>query len=178
MNKDIEELNKKLTFAKETVDCIRENLKQEYFKILDKDYELENAMLTCNSEYNPMLLEDGLYSWSRFTVPDKYLDIKDILAEYLSDRGFILDAENDSILSYYGDDYIGIQEDTRHDNGVWQGHKLIIEESEYLDNSGSVNVKQRNQLIEQHMEETGIFPCVGIVTRYGEFQPVDTLFKD
>ena len=135
-------------------------------------------MLTCNSKYNPMLLENNLYSWSKFTVPDKYLNIKNILTEYLSDQNFILNTENNSILSYYNNDYIKIQKNTRHNNDVWQGHKLIIEESEYLDNSKNINVKQRNQLIKQHMKKTKIFPYIKIITKYDKFQPVNTLFKN
>lgn len=88
------------------------------------------------------------------------------LGEYLCEfYDYYLNVENSRIDRYCGDDYISIQYDTRSDNGVWQGHRLIITEDKYTNEAGDIDEDLRNELIEKHMEKTGYFPEVIEVDR-------------
>jgi hypothetical protein len=73
-----------------------------------------------------------------------------------------------------GSEEITIQDDTRHDNGVWQNHKCIIDESEYKSDDGEIDEEKRNELIEAHMEKSGCFPGVFHVTQHGDIFPIST----
>ena len=120
---------------------------------------------------------DGIYSWFRVkTDLSEFHDIKEYLENYLIDFGIAIDWGNYCFENYIGDDNLMIQDDTRRDNGVWQEHKLIIDESEYKID-GQVDEEKRNSLIESHMEKTGCFPSVFRVTQYGDIFPVDTQLK-
>lgn len=103
--------------------------------------------------------------------------------EYLADRVCAhVDWDNDAAIVWLGDDNLCIQDDSRNvrDNGVWQGHKMIIKETEYReydfvnDCTGDVDEVKRNALIEAHMERTGCYPNVFHVTQYGDVYCVDT----
>lgn len=120
--------------------------------------------------------EDGIYCFTRFDLSDVPEREREYLDSYLMNLCATPDWENECLMLYLGDDHYTIQDDTRMDNGVWQGHKLVIDESEYKDDDGDgdVNEEIRNELIEAHMEKEGCFPGVFRVTRYGDIYPVKT----
>lgn len=116
-----------------------------------------------------------IYSFIRF--PD-VLDVpeqeRDYFEAYLADRGVSVNYENEYLAQCLGGEEIVIQDDHGRANGIYQGHNLIIDEIEYLDDNGDVDVTKRNALIESHMEKTGWFPGVFCVTRSGDICPVKT----
>jgi hypothetical protein len=57
---------------------------------------------------------------------------------------------------------------------VYQSGRLIIDESEYRDDSGEVIEASRNALIEAHMEKTGVYPEVLRINPSDDLYPVDT----
>jgi hypothetical protein len=131
---------------------------------------------------------DGIYAWIRFYgLSDIGKREREYFEDYLSDIGYRPDFENDCISNYLGDDHYQIQDDSRHDNGVWQGHKIVIKESEYRASllneskypdepelSEDDDESRRNALIEAHMERSGCYPGVYRVTQYGDVFPVNT----
>jgi hypothetical protein len=73
-----------------------------------------------------------------------------------------------------------IQDDTRHDNGVWLSGKCIIDEVDYTDHTitGKVDTRKRNELIESWMEKNGYFPGVFRCDCYGNVYHVNTQDKE
>lgn len=121
--------------------------------------------------------EWGIESWTRLSLDAVAERERDYFDNYLADRGTRADYENDCLLQSLGDDHYQIQDDTRRDNGVWQGTRRVIDESDYLDASGDVDEDKRNALIEADMERSGCFPGVFRVTNQGDIYPVDTRKK-
>ncbi len=179
MNQKIRKLQQDLEYVQSTnaqvINDIKDILQDEYEKIFEKDSDIQALIngLENNESCQYQLDQDGLYLVKDidFNIDEdcqEYLDI------YLSNMGYILDINNEVLKAYLGDDFIAIQNDTRHGNGVWQNHKCIIKESEYTTEDGEIDEVLRNKLIEEWMEKEGFFPYVGIVTSYGDFFPVNT----
>jgi hypothetical protein len=185
MNKKIEKLTATLneieSHSQKEIQAVKASLQVEYNKVFDKDTDLQKAIsaVQCSSEYGAD--ENGIYAWTRYYIPSEFKEndtLIECLDTYLSDQGFTLDVTNDALMLNCGDDNLIIQDDTRHDNGVWQGHKLVIKESEYKteDEDGRLYVDEskRNKLIEQHMEKIGYFPGVFRIDYHGNVFPVNT----
>lgn len=156
---------------------VKQELRNAYFDVFNADADIKAAISRLESTNDYGADSNGIYAWTRYAAPKEYTktqDAKEALQDYFQDYGFSFDVENDALINRYGDDEIIIQDDTRRDNGVWQGHKLIIAESEYLNEDGDVDESKRNALIEAHMERTGFFPGVFRITQYGDVFPVNT----
>ena len=181
MNKKINSLKKKLDTANADTNAIEMQLQEEYNKIFAKDKTIAKDIKELDNSNEYGADQDGIYSWVRFYAPESFP--AENLKAYFSDNGYNYDSENDTLMQWHGDDNIIIQDDTRHDNGVWQGHNLIIEEREYRETNpenehyGDVNEDIRNELIEKHMEKTGYFPGVFRIDYHGNVFPVSTLKK-
>jgi hypothetical protein len=168
MNKKIKILEQKKLRAKNFESKIQDQIQKEINKIFDKDKEIKKALIELESSQELTFDEFGEVStWLRFELPEKYKAYIDEFLNYIGELGAYYDLKNDCLLSHIGDDYISIQDDTRSDNGVWQNHKIIIEESEYKDDDGNIDELKRNELIEEYMEKNGFFPYVIRVNRYG-----------
>lgn len=133
-----------------------------------------------SNEVEYSLEEDGLYTWIRLAelsdIPERE---RPYFENYIESEGggIHVNWENECLMQWCGDDYYSIQDDSRdrRDRGVWQGQKLIIPETEYIDEETSeVNETLRNQLIEKHMESEGCYPGVFRVDYYGNVTPVNT----
>ena len=157
----------------------RKRLLAQWTKVFDNDRQLhkdaENAQNA--SEYGTD--EHGIYSWFRVkTNLDDYAECKEYLEEYLIDKYCLsIDWNNSCFVTWLGDDNIIIQDDTRRDNGVWQGSKLLFDEDLYRNEDDTINIEERNTLIENHMEKTGCFSGVFRVDIYGNVYLVSTLKK-
>lgn len=116
-----------------------------------------------------------IQAWTKFealsNVPARehhYLD------SYLSEYGVYIDWSQDILAMSLGGDEITIQSEHGRDNGVYQSHKLILDEGDYTIDGDYVDVALRNRLIEEHMERTGCFPEIFSVSQYGDITPVKT----
>jgi len=178
---EIETLNEMIKQANNRNSVLVEEYKKRllgyWTKIFDNDKQLqkdaENAQNA--SEYGAD--ENGIYSWFRVnTNLTDYTECKDYLEEWLSDKYCLtIDWTNNCFVSWQGDDNIIIQDDTRRDNGIYQGHKLLFDESEYKNDDNEIDEVKRNELIEKHMEKTGYFPGVFRVDSHGNVFYVKTL---
>lgn len=135
-----------------------------------------------------MFEEDGqIAQWFRVDLPDadkiadKYGlessgDVREVIQEIIQDSICArIDWDNSAVsITSYG--AILIQDETRHDNGVWslEMNKVIIPESLYKNDDGDVDVSARNKLIEEYMEKTGYFPGVYRVDYHGNIFAVNT----
>lgn len=168
---------------------VRMAIQVELTRAWDDCKAIQDAMAKLESfegvEY--MGMHDGIYAWVRcYELSDVPEREREFFEEYLSGRGFTGDFENDCISSYLGDDNYQIQDDTQRDNGVWQGNKIVIEESEYcarlmnedLDDCDRLDESdddlRRNALIEAHMQKSGYFPGTFRVDTHGNVEAVDT----
>jgi hypothetical protein len=188
MNKNIESLKSELESLESEITVItkpvmdrarvlKQELKNAYFDVFNSDADIKAAISKLESSTDYGADSDGIYAYARYYAPKEWtrdIDARNALEDYFQDYGFHYDADNDALICRYGDEEIIIQDDTRRDNGVWQGHKLIIAESEYLDDGGDVDESKRNALIEAHMQRTGYFPGVFRLTERGDVFPVDT----
>ena len=178
MNKSIELLLKMKNLAElehdSKVDAYHKQLKKEFDKVFDNDKALQKAINDSESASEYGNDSSGIYSWFRFSGLSEFKDdAKEFLDEYLSDLGIQVDWDNECLMHYQGESLV-IQDDTRHDNGIWLECKLIIPESEYKI-EGEVNETLRNKLIEEYMEKTGFYPGVFRVDYYGNVFSVNTL---
>ena len=172
----IQELTDKLTVLDESHseqhDILQEQLQSKYNLVFDQDAYLKSLVSEIDSDkavYD--LREDGLYLTTSIDVSD-YSESIEYLESWFSDQSIYL--ENDILMLLLGDDFIAIQDNTRHNNGVWCNREIIICENEYKSEGEDVDETLRNKLIEEYMEKTGCFPSVGRVTQHGDFFPVNT----
>lgn len=173
MNNKIKELQAKLLESKADIAAIDRLIQLEYNKVFDDSTKLKNAIKNAenSSEYQVNCYGE-IESWWRFRDLSDYTEARDYLDNWFSDYCIVVDWENECLLVSQGESII-IQDDTRHDNGVWLNGKCIIKESEYkLDNE--VNEDKRNELIEIWMDKNGFFPGVFRVDSYGNVFPVQT----
>lgn len=114
-------------------------------------------------------------SWIRF---EAFSDVptreRQYLESYVEDQHFLrVDFAENALIQNLGGDEIVIQAYLGQDSGIYQCGKLIVSPSEYYAD-GSVDITERNRLIEAHMERTGCFPGVFEVSYYGDITPVNT----
>lgn len=161
------------------VEVYRKRLREQWEKVFNNDKQLEKDAENAQGASEYVVEDEGIYTWFKVkTDLSKYSDCREYLEEWLSENyGLSIDWKNDCFLNYLGNEEIIIQDDAGRDNGVYLGSKLIIDESEYLDDEGAVDEDKRNNLIEKHMEETGYFPGVFRLTRHGDVYLVNTQKK-
>ena len=144
-------------------------VKAKAFKLFSADKELKAALAAVefNSKQQFGLDENGdLYAWARYVPKQEYRDNKAILSlleDYIDNEGYRFDIKNDALINFQGE-CITINED----GDVFDASKCIIERSDYSTEA------ERNALIEAHMEQTGCYPGVFKVSRYGNVQLVNT----
>lgn len=176
-NEEIETLEKMIERAElehsANLTKYKDRLFIQWQKIFENDSQLMKDLRNAENASLYEANEDGLYSLYRAISLENYIECKEYLEQFVSDYGLSVNWKDSCLMNYLGDDNIMIQDDTRRDNGVWQGHKLIIEESEYIENN-EVDENKRNALIEAHMEKTGNFPGVFRITQYGDVTFVKT----
>jgi hypothetical protein len=146
----------------------------QWRKIFENDSQLMKDLKNAENASLYEANEDGIYSWYRSTSLENYTECKEYLDQFVFDYGLSVNWKDSCLMNYLGDDNIIIQDDTRRDNGVWQGSKLLFDEEIYKDEDGEVNIEKRNALIEEHMEKTGCFPGVFRITQYGDVTLVKT----
>jgi hypothetical protein len=143
----------------------------------DADIALQKALtdLECGNGVDYNYHDGGLDMYVRYDLGSVHLRHRQFLDVYLEDRLVITDYRSDCLKIFLGDENYMIQDDTRRDNGVWQGSKLLWDEKEYTDDDGAVNEEKRNDLIESHMEKSGCYPGVFRLTQHGDIFPVSTV---
>lgn len=101
---------------------------------------------------------------------------REYLENYVAEHCIHINWEHDCLSVSLGGDEILINDSGRkHDRGVYQSGKQIIEESDYTDENEEVDETKRNILIERHMEATGCFPGVFRTSEHdNELYPVKT----
>lgn len=177
--KNLKILTKKLENTRIENQAKIQVIQNEIQKILDVQFKKDKYIqkqvkdLENSNKYTMNELGD-VEQWLGFELPEKFKTFEDYFSTWLNDQGYYYDSKNDCLLCSHGDDNIMIQAEHGRDNGVWQGHKIIIKESEYKNEENEVDEKLRNELIEKHMEKTGHFPGVFRVTYHGDIYPVNT----
>ena len=177
INALLESLNSASTEYQRGRQTIEAELQAECNKVFENDKALQTALsnLEMASEYSADR-HGEIVRWYRYAgLSDVLPELRDYLDNYVSDHCVSIDWDNECLQMNEGDVII-IQDDTRHDNGVWLSGKLIIDESEYKDD-GEVDELKRNQMIEAYMERTGYFPGVFRVDSYGNVSHVNTQTK-
>lgn len=174
INNKIKALNKELTENDTKTIDIEKKLQCEYDKVFDKNKVLKEAIAAVNDskEYSTNDCGD-IVSWIRFDFTD-FEHCKEYLLNYLRDGHYIdCDFTNDTLMLSHGNDNLIIQDDTRHDNGVWCNGKCVIDESEYKDD-GEVDEDKRKELIEAYMQKTGFYPGVFRIDQHNNISLVKT----
>lgn len=174
MNALIKSLNAKLAENQSNAFDIESELQLAWNDVFNDMAVIRDAVakLECSNEYGINEYGD-IYSWVRFDTSD-FKRCQIYLVGYMRDAYCVdVDFENDTLVCRHGDDNIVIKDDTRHDNGVWQGQKIVIDESEYK-TDGEIDETKRNALIQAHMKKTHYFPGVFRVDNYGNVFPVRT----
>lgn len=174
------DLNQAEFDASKQIESIKDLIQVELNQVFDADADLKLAILKLEASDEYTGMEDGLYQWSRYEfLADYSKDVLEYFQAWLSDSyGYSYDAAHGALMNYLGDDCLIIQDDTRRDNGVWQGRAIVIDESLYVDEDGEVDVEKRNALIESHMDKTGYYPGVFRVDYHGNVFSVNTIKKE
>lgn len=178
MNSKIKELQEKLNGLYNDKQSIIGKLQLEYNKVFDDSKTLEKAI--ANAEQASMYQFDEygeVQSWYRFDGLKEFKDCKEYFEIWLSENhNMTVNWDNDCLLYSQGESLI-IQGSHGRDNGVWLGSKRVIDEKEYKDDNGKVDIEKRNELIEKYMEKSGYFPGVFRTDYYGNVYPVNTQKK-
>lgn len=176
MNATIKKLHAKLQTIQGDVCEIENQLQTAYNKAFDKDKAIKSVMAELEASQDFICDQYGeISSYVHFDLSD-YQDCKEYFVNYMRDSLFVsVDFQNDCLTYGQGESMI-IQDDTRHDNGVWLSGKCVIDESEYKQD-GDVDEVKRNSLIEAYMERTGYFPGVFRCDSHGNVFLVDTKGK-
>ena len=180
MNATIKKLHAKLQTIQGDVCEIENQLQTAYNKAFDKDKAIKSVMAELEASQDFICDQfcdqyREISSYVHFDLSD-YRNCKDYFINYMHDFLFVsVDFKNDC-LTYGQGESITIQDDTRHDNGVWLSGKCVIDESEYKQD-GSIDLIKRNSLIEAYMEKTGYFPGVFRCDSHGNVFSVDTKGK-
>ena len=171
----IKALNEKLNQVNGDAAEIEMQLQAAWNEVFEKSQVIQDAISKLESSHDFTFDRWGeIAAYIRFNDLSDFRECRDYFETYMRDSHFVsIDWDNDCLLYSQGSENITIQDDTRHDNGVWFDHKLIIEESEYKDD-GEVDETKRNALIEAYMERTGYFPGVFRVDSYGNVFLVNT----
>ena len=178
MNKTIKALNKKLQTKAADAAAIEMELQTAWNKVFDDSDKIKAMVSKVENSDNYTSNKYGeVCSFVWIDLSD-FKDCKQYFETYMQDNHCVsIDWTIEALELSHGDDNLMIQRDTRHDNGVWQNHELVIDEAEYLDDDGEVDEAKRNALIETHMEKTGFFPGVFTVDYHGNIFLVNTAVK-
>ena len=180
MNKKIENLLAELSSNTKHATSIKAKLQAEYSAMFDDSKALQKAIANAEQASEYQMGEDGeIESWFRFGGLSDFQECREYFETWLQEtHGMRVDWDNDCLLNFQGEALI-IQDDSRNrrDNGVWLSGKLVISESDYLDESNEVDEAKRNGLIEAWMESNGYFPGVFRVDYYGNVFFVNTHSK-
>lgn len=181
MNNRIKELQDQVTGCNADRAKIEEKLQAEWDKVFNDSTSLRKAITNAESASEYQTGKYGeIESWYRYADLSDYSDCREYFESWLLNN-HCMRVEWDSdcpIVSHGGEDNYHIQDDTRHDNGVWQSGKCVIKESEYKEDDGEVNEAWRNELIEKRMEREGYFPNVFRIDSHGNVFSVNTQAKD
>lgn len=177
MNAKIESLNAKLAETMGNASAIEMELQAEWNKVFDASTAIREAIsrLDMSTEYQTNEYGE-ICQWVDFDLGE-FEAVREYLREYLRDLYCVdLDAHNDILTMSLGSDCLIIQDDAHRarDSGVWQGHKLIIPQSDFETEDGEIDETKRNELIESYMEASGYFPGVFRVDQHGNVFPVNT----
>lgn len=170
MKESINQLLKSLDESKNQVLDLESKIKEEYFSIFDKLEVVKKIVISCensndhgypeNDEFINLFVRIDSFELNMEGLEKKYF------FEYLEDNyNIFTDSSSDSfvystgpniIINHYGDVL-------DEDSGKW-----VISKNDYS------STNERNQLIEAYMENSGCFPGVFEVDRYGHVTPVNT----
>ena len=150
-------------------------LEAEFDRVFDSDKALQGSLKTIDDSDEYTFNECGeVYSFIRIdrNLIDYYKSIAgalDQLERYLADyNGLVLDTENECILSCMGS-YIAINDKGEvYEFDICGKIKWITTQDEYK------TVKNRNLIIESHMEKTGEYNGVFKIDSYGMVTRVNT----
>lgn len=173
----------------QTIKILNEKLNQVNSDVCEIESELQTAW---NDVFKNMpvildavskLEQSNDYTWDKYGEIASYIRFYDLsdfkecrqyFETFMQEYHFVtVDWDNDCLVYNQGE-CITIQDDTRHDNGIWLNSKCIIEESSYTDDDGEVNETKRNALIEAYMDKSGFFPGVFRTDSHGNVFPVKT----
>jgi len=190
MNSGIKKLNKRIELFEskraelvagttkdlnDRINDLNDQLKKEYETVFKKDADLKTALkdIETSNEYGSD--ESGIYSWVRFYLTDYKDDSQglEFLSEYVSEAGYHLDAENESLVNFQGDCIlINDDGDIFESDGVCPG-KDIASIDDYSVNE-EPDEALRNKLIRDYMESNEYWPGVFTVDHYGNVYSVNT----
>jgi hypothetical protein len=174
INKTIQKLNNKLNKSNADVCKIESELQTAWNKVFDKSKAILDAMAKLQSSTDFTYDGGEIASYIRFCDLSDFQECRQYFETYMRDTHFVtVEWENECLLYGQGES-ITIQDDTRHDNGVWLNSKCIINESEYK-SDGEVNETKRNALIEAYMDRNGYFPGVFRTDSHGNVFSINTL---
>jgi len=177
VNSKIKNLLLELESTRTSRESIESKLQLEYDAVFNDSKTLAKAISNAENASEYGTDENGeIYSWYRFAGLSDYADCRTYFENWLSETHCMgVDWDNDCLTLNQGESFI-IQDDSdrSRDNGIYLNSKCIINESEYRDESGDVDEIKRNKLIEKHMTDSGFFPGVFRVTRYGDVFSVNT----
>ncbi len=179
MNSTISQLLIDLEQTKNTSQAIRDTLQDEYNKVFNDDSTLAKVISLVENSTDYSFDENGeiesTYKW--YGMSD-YVECKEYLQEWLFERCIRVNWEHEYLGMSQGENLI-IQDDSyrARDNGVWLSGKCVINETDYLDESGEVDETKRNELIEAYMEKSGYFPGVFRADQHGNVFHVITQKK-
>ena len=111
-------------------------------------------------------------------LADVPMELRDAVADYLRDRCIDVNWESDCFHMYCGD-CITVQHGMRHrgDNGAWDGHKLVIPQTDYEDADGDIDEGKLCHLLERYMESTGVFPDIVWLDAHDNVTPITNTLK-
>lgn len=173
MNKTIKALNKQLLKSKNDTVVIETKLQVAWNNVFDKSKDIVNLTTQVFDSQDFRFNEYGEVESYAYVDLSDFEDCKRYFENYMQELHFIKVDFKNECLTYNQGESLVIQDDTRHDNGVWLNGKCIIDETEYK-NDGEVDETKRNQLIETYMEKEGYFPGVFRCDQYGNVFYVNT----
>ena len=173
MNNKITKLLDKLNNQANEMEGIKIDLQDEYNKVFDSMPQVKEMVAKLEQSNNYTIDKYGEIASIESVNLSDFQECGAYFVDYMRDNHYItIDLDNGYMTYSQGPDCMIIQDDTRHDNGVWLEGKLVIKESEYKED-GDVDELKRNELIEAYMEKTGYFPGVFRVDAYGNVFLVD-----
>jgi hypothetical protein len=161
-------------FITGNVSEIEHNLQLMYNELFDNSKVVKDMISKVQDSNDYYTDEYGeVCQWVHVDLGD-FKPSQSYFSDYMLREHFItVDFTNDTLSMSQGES-IFIQNDTRHDNGVWFNRKCIIKESDYKDEeTNEVDEAKRNELIEKYMEKTGCFPGVFRIDYHGNVFPVN-----
>lgn len=174
MNKKIKDLNKQLENVQSNASDIEMQLQAEWNEVFRDSTKIKEMVSKVGNSRKYTFDQYGeIAAYVNVDLSD-FEECKEYFEVYMRDEHCTsVQWEYGALLLNCGPDNIIIQDDTRHDNGVWLNSKCVIDESEYKED-GEVDETKRNALIEAYMEKTGYFPGVFRCDSHGNVFLVNT----